>query len=283
MTPVSANARALTGRPAGTAPWWGCLRTLTTGLVGILLATQPAQAQISIEQLELRFAVPTGGVAPAPQSFRINNVSAGPVQVTIRLADWDRSEAGENRYYAAGSQPGSCRDALTVFPMTLSIPAGQAEDVRVSLPASLTACHSILFVEMPPPPAQASRGANITYNLRYGIKVYVEPDVAPAGELVEATLVSGPAAAGARADTLVALFRNTGAVQTMARGHVEIRREDDSIAARLEIEDFPTLGGAQRRVRVPLPSLPAGRYAVIAFLEIGTDELLAAQALLEIP
>jgi len=230
----------------------------------------------------VRFTV--GPTAPSTQTFRINNPSSSAVQVTIRTSDWDRSETGENRYFETGTIAGSCRDALTIFPMTLSIEAGRSEEIRVSLPANATPCHSILFVEMPPPPAQANRnGAALTYNLRYGIKVYVEPDAPAAGELTEAVIASGLTASGARADTLVATFRNTGLVQSLARGHIEIRREDDSVAQRVDVEEFPVLGGARRVVRTPLPAMPAGRYAVILLLEIGTEEILAAQALLEIP
>jgi P pilus assembly chaperone PapD len=282
MIPLPANARALTGRPVGSATRWGRLGALTGLLVGTLVAATPVAAQISIEQLELKFTL--GSATPTTQSFRINNVSNAPVQVTIRTSDWDRSETGENRYFDVGTDAGSCRDALTIFPMTLSIDAGRGEDVRVSLPASATPCHSILFVEMPPPAAQANRnGAALTYNLRYGIKVYVEPDAPPAGELTDAIITSGRTADGTRADTLVATFRNTGLVQSIARGHIEIRREDDSIAQRIEVEEFPVLGGARRVIRTPLPVIPAGRYAVILLLEIGTEEILAAQALLEIP
>ena len=282
MTPLPANARALTGRPVGSATRWGRLGALTGLLVGTLVAATPVAAQISIEQLELKFTL--GSATPTTQSFRINNVSNAPVQVTIRTSDWDRSETGENRYFDVGTDAGSCRDALTIFPMTLSIDAGRGEDVRVSLPASANPCHSILFVEMPPPAAQANRnGAALTYNLRYGIKVYVEPDAPPAGELTDAIITSGRTADGTRADTLVATFRNTGLVQSIARGHIEIRREDDSIAQRIEVEEFPVLGGARRVIRTPLPVIPAGRYAVILLLEIGTEEILAAQALLEIP
>lgn len=253
------------------------------GSAALGLAPRPVQAQISIEQLELRFPVAALGASVAPQSFRINNVSAAPVQVSVRLADWDRSETGENRYFEPGTAPNSCAADLTVFPMTLRIEAGSAEDVNVLVRAGASApCHSLLFVEMPPPPASASKGANITYSLRYGIKVYVEPDFAPAGEIVSAALaVRAPGTP--RADTLVALFRNTGLVQAIVRGHVEIRREDDSVAERIALEDVPVLGGARRRLSVALPALPRGRYAAILLLDLGTEELLAAQALLEIP
>ncbi|MFZ9898264.1 MAG: hypothetical protein ACO3F5_02350 [Gemmatimonadaceae bacterium] len=281
MNPLPTNARALTGRPVGSATRWGRLGALTGLLVGTLIAATPVAAQISIEQLEMRFT--SGASAPSSQTFRINNPSSSGAQVTIRTSDWDRSETGENRYFDVGTVPGSCRDVLTIFPMTLSIEAGGAEDIRVSLPANATPCHSILFVEMPPTAATNQVGAALTYNLRYGIKVYVEPEAPPAGELTNAAIASGRTAAGERADTLVATFRNTGAVQTVARGHIEIRREDDSIAQRVEIEEFPVLGGARRVLRTPLPVMPAGRYAVILLLEIGTEEILAAQALLEIP
>jgi P pilus assembly chaperone PapD len=251
--------------------------------IAAVCCATPAQAQISIEQLELRFAANSGATQMAPQSFRINNVSDAPVQVTIRLADWDRSITGENRYYEPGSQPSSCAAALSVFPMTLRIEQGRAEDVRVSVGAQVASpCHSLLFVEMPPPPATASKGANMTYNLRYGIKVYVEPELAPSGEIVEATISSAQTDSG-RVDTLHAVFRNTGLVQAIARGHVEVRREDDSVVERIPVADFPVLGGAVRRLPVALPKLPSGRFAVILFLDLGTEELLAAQALLDIP
>lgn len=284
ITPVSASRVMATMSDVGTETLRGRIRALVGSVaLGLLCSAVPAQAQISIEQLELRFPAGSGGAAIAPQSFRINNVSAAPVQVTIRLADWDRSETGENRYFEPGSQPASCAAALTVFPMTLRIEAGRAEDVRVTVATNApTSCHSLLFVEMPPPPATANSGANITYNLRYGIKVYVEPDLAPMGEILETTVTTARSDSG-RADTLQAVFRNTGLVQAIARGHVEIRREDDSVVERIPVADFPVLGGALRRLPIPLPPLPAGRYAVILFLDLGTDELLAAQALLEIP
>jgi P pilus assembly chaperone PapD len=268
----------------GTQTLRGRIRALAGSLAALLLCCAvPAQAQISIEQLELRFSPSTGAAQNLPKSFRINNVSDAAVQVTIRLADWDRSITGENRYYAPGSQPNSCAKALTVFPMTLRIEAGRAEDVNVSVAAEAAApCRSLLFVEMPPPPVTARSGANMTYNMRYGIKVYHEPALAPTGEIVEAS-VRSVVSDSLRTDTLEAFFRNTGLVQAIGRGHVEVRREDDSVAARVAVEDFPVLGGAVRRLDVALPKLAPGRYAVILFVDLGTDELLAAQALLEIP
>lgn len=283
MPTVSASQEVVTLVDVGTRIRRGRISALAGSLAVLLLAAMPAQAQISIEQLELRFAAGASAAQNVPQSFRINNVSNGPVQVTIRLADWDRGLDGDNRYYEPGSQPNSCAAALTVFPMTLRIEAGRAEDVNVSLAANAPApCRSLLFVEMPPPPATTRNGANMTYNLRYGIKIYHEPNIAPTGEIVDAT-VHTVVSDTLRADTLQATFRNTGIVQAIARGYVEVRREDDSVVSRLPVADFPVLGGALRRVEVALPKLSTGRYAVIIFLDLGTEELLAAQALLDVP
>ena len=282
MHSVSASLRAMNSFDVGTGIRRGRFGALAGSLAALFLAAMPAQAQISIEQLELRFVAGANAAQSLPQSFRINNVSDAAVQVTIRLADWDRSLTGENRYYEPGSQPNSCAAALTVFPMTLRIEAGRAEDVNVSVAAANAPCHSLLFVEMPPPPATVRSGANMTYNLRYGIKVYHEPALAPSGEILDAT-VQTVVRDTLRADTLQATFRNTGLVQAIARGHVEVRREDDSVVARVPVADFPVLGGALRRVAVALPRLDTGRYAVILLLDLGTEELLAAQALLDVP
>ena len=56
-----------------------------------------------------------------------------------------------------------------------------------------------------------------------------------------------------------------------------------SVVERIPVADFPVLGGAVRRLPVALPKLPSGRFAVILFLDLGTEELLAAQALHDVP
>ena len=283
MTPVPANARALTGRPVGTAARWRRTRAFT-GLVALLLgASTEVAAQLSVDQLELQFKVAQPGSAIPAQTFQVSNTGTDAIQVNISLGDWDRAETGENRFFDLGTQSGSCGSNVRVFPMNLRVEPGKTEVIRVEIAGGVNIpCHAILYAETPPTPQAAGRGATLSYTLRYGVKIYVEPTIPPSGEIIETSIASA-SAAGTRADTLHFSFRNPGLAQVLAQGKVELRREDDSIAATIPVGEFPVLGGALRRVRVPLPTLPRGRYAAIVFLDIGTDELLAAQVLLEIP
>lgn len=281
MHQVPANARALTGRPVGTCTRWGRLRALTGALALLTWMPLDASAQLGVDQLELTFKVrqtPT-----TAQTFQISNTGSTPLQVTIVPGDWDRAEDGQNRFFEVGETAGSCGDALAVFPTSLRVEPGRSEPIRVELRSTAKVpCQGILFVETPPPPAATGRGAAVTYNIRYGVKVYVEPDMPPAGELVEAHATLAASTQG-RVDTLHFTFRNPGLVQTLAKGKVEIRREDDTVALTIPIEEFPVLGGALRRARVPIAALPSGRYAAIVLLDIGIDELIATQALIDIP
>ena len=275
-----------TSRPSTTTTRWGRLCVLTVvAVVATILRPALATAQLSVEELELRFV---HGAARGPllaQSFRINNAGDAPIQATISVADWDRSETGQNRYYRAGSQPASCAPSLSVYPMVIRLEAHSTEDVRVAVKDPSTSglpCHAILFVETPPPPA-TTRGSALSYRLRYGVKVYVESDAPLAGEISGSALVSTPVQGAARADSLEIIYRNPGARQSLTVGEIEVRRPDDTVAARIPITEFPVLPGATRRLRVALPALGAGRYVVLAMLEFGGEEVLATQVEWNIP
>ncbi|MDQ8155306.1 MAG: hypothetical protein P3B98_11660 [Gemmatimonadota bacterium] len=276
-------------RPSRTTTRWVRLgaRTAVVAAASLLLAAR-ATAQLSVEDLELRFVSVPGGKAPAAQTFRINNTGDQPLQATISIADWDRAESGQNRYFTAGSQASSCTAHMGVFPMVLRLEPHSSEDVRVALKDGVgAACHSILFVETPPPPPSA-RGASITYRLRYGVKVYVEPNSPFAGEIVEsgvvaASVAASPTAHAPRADSLEILYRNPGSRQSLTTGEIQIRRPDDSVAARIPVGEFPVLPGATRRLRLPLPTLATGRYVILALLEFGGDDVVATQVEWQVP
>jgi hypothetical protein len=69
----------------------------------------------------------------------------------------------------------------------------------------------------------------------------------------------------------------------MAHGKVEIRRTDNTLVSTLDIPEFPTLPGATRRLGVPLPRLPRGKYVLLALLDYEGSEIAAGQVDLEIP
>jgi hypothetical protein len=73
-------------------------------------------------------------------------------------------------------------------------------------------------------------------------------------------------------------FHNTGEMPLVAKGHLEFRRLDNSLAREVPVEEFPTLSGATRRVLVDIPAdLPVGDYVVLALIDFGGAELVAGQ------
>lgn len=264
-------------RPLAGAVKRGAIRALACCVVAALLPSA-ASAQVTVDQLELYLsASPTAG-ALAPRVFTVSNPGPTPTQVTIRAEDWYRGEDGENRYATLGSLPTTCGSHVQVFPAVLQLPANSSQQVRVSVDSAgptRTGCYTILFIETPKPPRATQTGAALQYSLRYGLKVHVEPDGPVAGEVTDVALQ--PAADGTGRPEMLIGYVNTGARQTIARGSVQVRRPDNSVALVIPIPDFPVLPGARRRLRLPLPEMPAGKYVLLALIDYGGDQIAAGQ------
>src|SRR4029079_1166113 len=90
--------------------------------------------------------------------------------------------------------------------------------------------YASLFLETPAAPRSA-HGPALVYNVRYGVKVYVEPDGPLSAEVEDLSVEPAPAVV--KTDTssrqLVASFRNTSSRQTQTHGKVEIRRTDNTL------------------------------------------------------
>lgn len=277
-------------------PFRAATGSLTFALL-IALAASPASvhAQLTIDQLELQLD---------PRSpdrkigvFSVTNEGTDAVQVALHGEDWDRAESGENRFFPLGSQPHSCGEKLSIFPLSMRLEPGASGQVRVSAAAladSADACWQIVFVETARPPRPAGAQRAILYVVRTGVKVYVERSGLPKDGAVEDVAVAphappnggrGAAAvpAASQARDLVIAFRNTGGVSLRTTGRVEFRRADNSVAAAATIAEFPTLPGARRDVSVTLPQLPRGKYTALAMLDFGGSEIAAGQIDVDIP
>ena len=253
-------------------------------------------AQVSVDQAEI--VLHPQASSPAVSGFNVSNETDQVVEATVYLNDWDRDENGGNRFVPLGSLPQSCAKYLRVFPLSLRLPAHSSQGVRLglegadSVPAT---CWSIVFVEAGGPTAGAGR--RISYVLRLGVKVYIEPPGLANDGAVEDmaidTVHTPPDTAAARRGVKIApvpdsvvvslLFRNTGGLPSWVRGDVEYRKLDNSVAAKDSVPLFPVLPGAARRVHLPVPRLPSGRYVVLALLDFGGSEVAAGQVPLDIP
>lgn len=232
-----------------------------------------ADAQLGVDRSEvlIRPAIVTERIGV----ITVTNASDKVVQAVVKTEDWDRSEDGGNRWFPMGTVKQSCGGRLTVFPLTLSLDPGASQSVRLVLADSAVSltreCWSAVVLETAQPPAQ--RGG-VSYIVRTAVKVYVQPNnLATAGEITD---VNVRAHAGGQ-DSLEVWFRNAGERHYVARGSVEFRRADNSVAGKVELPEYYILPGARQRGFVEVPKLPPGDYVAIAIVDFGGDDLAAMQ------
>jgi Pili and flagellar-assembly chaperone, PapD N-terminal domain len=259
-----------------------------------VVVSQPASAQLLVDPLEVTMV--TAATTRVSASFSLSNTSNEVVQASITRSDWDRVENGDNRFLPAGSSGTSCGSMLTVSPLSIRVEPHTSRIVRLAAQTDVAVtkeCWDIFFVEEVPRRASA-KGNSLQYIFRTGVKVYVAPpglsrDGAVENMAVEdvpvtpATSSTTPVTTVARAPVatkrqISVRFHNTGGMHLVAKGRLEFRRLDNSLAMQVPITEFPTLPGATRKVMVDVPSgLAPGDYVVLALIDFGGAELVAGQ------
>lgn len=260
-------------------------RVLRVVLIMLLALPTAAQAQFAVDKLEL-FLRP-GAKNGRSGVLMVRNEGSERSQALIRIEDWDRGTDGTNRFFAPGTQPGSCAGALRVFPATISLAPGESQAIRVDLDSARagaiqTECWNIVIVQAQQPVKQAG-GRTLVYTLRTGMKVYVAPaGLRMEGEVTDVRVTALRASRTASHEAQVT-FRNTGGLHVAATGRIEIRRDDNSLVAVTPLPAMHALPGAESVAKVRLPDCPAGRYTILAIVDYGGAELAAAQLEHEVP
>ena len=261
--------------------------------VGVVIS-RSANAQLLVDPLEVTMI--TAGNTRVSASFSLSNTTDAPVQATITRQDWDRVENGDNRFLAAGTSGTSCGAMLSASPLSIRIDPHTSRIIRLgaqNAAALSKECWDIFFVEEVPQRASV-KGNSLQYIFRTGVKVYVAPpglardgavesvgveDVAvtPAASPTPARL-SVSAAPAATKRQISIRFHNTGNMHLLAKGRLEFRGLDNTLAMQVPIAEFPTLPGSTRKVMVDVPSgLAPGDYVVLALVDFGGPELVAGQ------
>jgi len=291
------NSRSRSPERAG-AERRGRVRVTVLALCAVGLVSQRASAQLLVDPLEV--TILTAGAGKAAASFSLQNTSDRPVQATISRQDWDRQENGDNRFLAAGSSGKSCGPMLSVSPLSVRVEPHTSRVIRLAVQteAALSReCWDIVFIEEVPQRASTT-GNSLQYIFRTGVKVYIAPPgLQRDGAIEDMAVVDAPpakaasstaAAAKAASTAAVSLqspgkqiairFHNTGGMHLLAKGRVEFRRLDNSVATQVPIAEFPALPGAVRRVLVDIPrDLAAGDYVALALIDFGGARLVADQ------
>ncbi len=242
-----------------------------------LVLSEPASAQLLVDPLEV--VMITAGASRVSASFSLANTSDNPVQATISRQDWNRQENGDNRFLPTGTSGQSCGAMLSVSPLSIRIDPHSSRIIRLGVQnaAALTKeCWDIFFVEEVPQRASV-RGNSLQYIFRTGVKVYVAPKGLARDGAVEGMEVEDVAVPAAKKQIAIR-FHNTGGMHLTAKGRLEFRRLDNSVAMQAPIPEFPTLPGATRKVLIDVPTgLAAGDYVVLALIDFGGAELVAGQ------
>lgn len=259
-----------------------------------LLASRPALAQLLVDPLEVTLF--TTGAGRVAGSFTVSNTTDAAVQATITRQDWDRVENGDNRFLPAGTSGTSCGALLSASPLSIRVEPHTSHTIRVGVQNAADLkkeCWDIFFVEEIPQ-RPSVKGNSLQYIFRTGVKVYVAPsglardaaieDMAvedvpitphPSSSTPSKLAVNGSPATKRQ---IAIRFHNTGGMHLVAKGRLEFRRLDNSLAAQAPVAEFPTLPGAVRKLMVDVPvGLAAGDYVVLALIDFGGAELVAGQ------
>ena len=250
------------------------MRRFALALCAVMgLAATPAFAQLLVDPLEVSIA--SAGANRVFSSFTATNSSDVAVQATITRQDWDRIENGDNRFLPAGSTGSSCGAMLAVSPLSIRVEPHSSRTVRLTVQNAADLrkeCWDIVFVEEVPQRTSV-KGNSLHYVFRTGVKVYVVPPGLSRDAAVEDMSV-----VDSTKKQVAIRFHNTGGTHLLAKGRLEFRRLDNTLAMQVPIAEFPTLPGATRRVLMDIPTeLTAGDYVILAMIDFGGSELVAGQ------
>jgi hypothetical protein len=176
------------------------------------------------------------------------------------------------------------------FPTAFRVESGGDQTVRVAVekdPGLTKECWDIIFVE-----AVSTKGlpknSGLQYVVRTGVKVYIQPVGLKRDASIVRMAIESPSSRVAPApevsllrpvkQQIVIRFRNDGEAHFFAKGQIEIRRLDNSVAVQIPIPEFPMLSGAVRRLVLDVPpTLLPGTYIALALIEFGGAEIAAGQ------
>ena len=253
------------------------MRTVIAGLAVPLLFGFPSalQAQLAVDRESVLLS-PSSAVARYADVV-VRNTSAGEVEASVGLQDWDVDASGTSRWRTRGGVRGSCGSRVSVSPAAIRLGPGEQQVVRVSVKDGArfdAECWSAAVVQ---PTRMAARpfSTERTVMSRTTVPLYVTPAGLVADGEVQDMFVSR--------DSISVVFANVGRVRADIVGEVQVRTPDDSVLVlAIPLQDATVLAGATRVIRVAMPRLRAGRYTLIGVVDFGGESLTAARAALEI-
>ncbi|MGC9530378.1 MAG: hypothetical protein ACP5G2_07250 [Candidatus Bipolaricaulaceae bacterium] len=238
---------------------------------------------LQISQIEFRLAPIPG--EETQFSFQVRNDGGSAQRVAVYLGDWTRDETGANRFHPPGTVDRSLTGWLSVTPASFTLAPGENRqvDCTLTLPppdqVRLAGTYwGMVFVQGEPRPVERE-GTTVLAVERFGVKVY-----ATVGGGERAGEIRGIRVRGLNPMWLEVKFVNTGTVNLpQVDGWAEVIDAQGASVARVELDPFPVLPGAQRWVRLDTDFRPpAGTYSVMVVVDVGGEVLIGGQTRLQV-
>lgn len=244
---------------------------LVAALSAAAVTAAPVAAQFSASPAMVWL---DGGEAGSAR-ITVRNEGQETSQFRVYTADFDQTADGDNEFFGAGTQPGSCGSRLRVSPDVTVLDADQTQELRMEVDGAADPCWAVVFVQGSVPGESGIRVAQ-----RIGVKVYVG-DRSPAALNGEVAAVG--ATPGADGVDVEFEFRNASASPVRPSGRVELRSLEGEPVAQLEIDPFSVLPGHTRRIQAHVPAtLPEGRYVAVPVIDFGGEFLAGGQSLFRV-
>jgi hypothetical protein len=209
-------------------------------------------------------------LAELPGVVTVHNGEAVPALLRVSLQDFEQEPDGANRFLPLGASASSCGARAHLGPVPSVLPAGGSITIKLDVDAG-PVCWGAVMVEA----SMDARPGN-----RVAVKYFQVPAGATrAGEISGLAAITDGGGRGIRVSV-----RSRGTAPVRAFGRLEFRDERGQVLASAEITDFGLSPGADRHVVVPVPAgLAGGSYVVLAVLDVGAPDLVAAQAVVAVP
>ncbi len=252
-------------------------------LSALMMTSTAAIAQrINVNPTILSYSANAGGIST--QIITITNLSDKKQAYQLTLGDWIRDSIGGHKYFPPGTTERSCSKWIAFDNSLVEIEPQKSRDVRVTLtaPSDIKEVNemkwSMIFIQnvleqTGNDDKSAKMKATIREVYRIGIHVYQTP---PAVNIKEARALA------LEPDTIeknVYNFSllNTGKAMLECKARLLLTNLSNGAEVKLDELEFPIFPDGKRIVKLLIPpTVPKGKYSMLAILEYDADMPLEA-------
>jgi hypothetical protein len=253
-----------------------CGRTLAAA-DGISVTISPLNAEIAVKAgNQVTGVISVTNNCVTDRSVLVAPASDDPTTAHLKVftSDWSLDQKGNISFQPAGAAPDSCSNWIEINPSMVSVPAGQAVDVRytVTAPSSASGTYHtlIIFQQI----SDSSNGQRAAGNIsgRIGSALYVN-----VGSMAKRARISD---FRVDAKTASITIQNTGTTIVRLKGTLSISDDAGKQYQTVPIPGALILPGpnGQRQIDIALPAaLEPGHSIATAIIDYGADVLLGAK------